>query len=187
MIFAVAQTGAVVPPSAWSAGGAARPAGCAASQCCTGVNGAGEAPDGGGLCPLVFTVQSSGAGLGNVIVTAINALTVAGSFDVSATLTDDPSDGVDAVQAFVDYVGANANGPSPCASGLTAVDTGGDGHPDTFLAASLQSPLCFDVVPKMNTSVTPLSTPQVFKATLTVLGDGVATLGTRNVYFVVLP
>lgn len=59
--FATA-TGARVPPSAWDAD--TRPAGCAANQCCTSVNGAGVATDADGLCPLVFRTDSNGTGLG---------------------------------------------------------------------------------------------------------------------------
>src|SRR5690606_12266305 len=51
----VRGTGALVPPDAWGAPGAGRPANCNANQCCTGEGGKGEAPDGAGMCALTFT------------------------------------------------------------------------------------------------------------------------------------
>ncbi len=73
-------TGARVPPAAWDIG--TRPNGCAANQCCTGNNGAGVAPDAQGLCPVVFDVTSTGAGVSTNIVTGIQMLTRFATFDV---------------------------------------------------------------------------------------------------------
>jgi hypothetical protein len=77
--FATA-TGALVPPAAWDVG--VRPAGCAATQCCTGINGAGRAPNAQGLCPMVFQTSSNGTGLGAGVVTGIRMLTRFAKFDV---------------------------------------------------------------------------------------------------------
>jgi len=74
------STGARVPPNAWDLGG--RPPGCAAGQCCTNFNGSGRAPDADGLCPLVFLVQTSGAGVTDSIVTGIQMLTRFATFTV---------------------------------------------------------------------------------------------------------
>lgn len=79
--FATA-TGAVVPPAAWDV--PARPANCGAGLCCTGVNGAGRAPNAQGQCPLVFLTNSAGAGLGGNIVTGIQMLTRFATFDVTS-------------------------------------------------------------------------------------------------------
>jgi hypothetical protein len=100
---------------------------------------------------------------------------------------DDASDAVDAVAAFVQEVKANAAGGAPCSAGLSAVDTNGDGVTDTFRAVLPGARACFDVVPKQNETVEPLTTPQMFKATIVVTGDGVTTLDTRDVYFLVPP
>ena len=62
----------MVPPSHGGAAAGARPAGCNVGQCCTGRGGAGEAPDGSGLCPLVFKIPNNGTGLGNQIVSGIS-------------------------------------------------------------------------------------------------------------------
>jgi hypothetical protein len=184
---AVVQTGALVPPAAWGTPGVDRPAGCAAAQCCTGINGAGEPTDGAGMCPLTFTVDGAGNGLGNAVTRAIQVLTTFGVIDIGATIADDPADAIDAVAAFVDYIQANPSAPAPCVGGLTAVDTNGDGRLDTFTNVNPGTVVCFDVVPKMNTVVMPLPAPQMFKATITVTGDGVTTLDTRDIYFLVPP
>jgi hypothetical protein len=184
---AVDQTGARVPPGAWGPAGT-RPPACAPGQCCTGIDGAGEAADGAGQCPLLFRLNgNTGSGLGNAVATAVEVLTSFGSLDIGADPQDDPSDAVDAVAAFVARVEANASAASPCASGLTAVDTSGDGVSDTFDAVTPGTRVCFDVVPKMNTTVQPLPTPQMFRATVVVAGDGVTTLDTRDVFFLVPP
>ncbi len=184
--YAVNQTGAVVPPDAWGPSGS-RPSGCAVGQCCTGINGAGEAAQ-GGMCPLLFRVNgSNGAGLGTSVATAIKVLASYVVLDVGGQAQDDPSDSVDAVAAFVDRIEANPTAGAPCASGLTAVDTNADTINDTFDNVNPGTTVCFDVVPKMNTTVPALDTPQMFKASVVVEGDGVTVLDTRDVYFLVPP
>jgi hypothetical protein len=49
------------------------------------------------------------------------------------------------------------------------------------------TPVCFDIVPRMNTTVMPTASPQLFRAHVDVIGDGVTVLDTRDVYFVVPP
>jgi len=78
--YLATATGARVPPNAWDLGG--RPVGCPAGQCCTSFGGAGRAPDTDGLCPLVFLVQTSGAGVSQSIVTGIQMLTRFATFTV---------------------------------------------------------------------------------------------------------
>jgi hypothetical protein len=78
--YLATATGARVPPSGWDLGG--RPAGCPAAQCCTGFNGTGRVPDADGLCPLVFLVQTSGAGVTDSIVSGIQMLTRFATFTV---------------------------------------------------------------------------------------------------------
>jgi hypothetical protein len=185
---AVVASGAVVTPDSWPAVGAGRPAGCAANQCCTGQNGAGQAVTSGATpCPLIFETNSAGAGLGAQIVQAIQVLVQGVAIDIKARPVDDPADGVDAVAAFVTEIRANPAGGAPCTMGLSATDTNGDGVPDTFANVLPGVRACFDVVPKENMTVVPTTSPQMFKATIVVEGDGVTTLDTRNVYFLVPP
>jgi hypothetical protein len=188
VVHAVVATGAVVTPSAWPAVGAGRPAACAANQCCTGQNGAGQAPVAStNTCPLVFEVDAAGSGLGAQIVQAIKVMVSGIPIDITARPVDDAGDTIDAVASFVKEVKANPAGGAPCSSGLNAVDTNGDGIADTFRAVLPGARACFDVVPKQNDTVLPLTTPQMFKATIVVTGDGITTLDTRDVYFLVPP
>jgi hypothetical protein len=178
-------SGAVVEPAAWGAAGT-RPAGCAASQCCTGVDGAGEALIGGG-CPLVFRIDGDGRGLGTAIVRAIQVLTRFVAIDVGARALDAPGDAVDAVGAFVQAIRADPTAGSPCTPGLTAVDDDGDGVADRFLGLRPGTAVCFDVVPRANTTVPATDSPQLFRATIEVEGNGVTVLDTRDVFFLVPP
>jgi len=68
-----------------------------------------------------------------------------------------------------------------------AEDTNGDGFLDTFRDVTPGSPACFDIIVKQNDTVMPLPTPQLFKATLHVLGDGFTELDTRDIFFLVPP
>jgi hypothetical protein len=184
----VVNTMAMVTPAAWDLPGGGRPPGCAAGQCCTGQNGTGVAPIGPN-CPLVFDVDGNGNGLGNTIVQAIKVLTTFVRIDITAVPQDAPGDGVDAVSAFIDKIVANDTAGGPCAGqpNVTAVDTNGDGVKDTFQNVLPGTVVCFDVIPKMNTTVPPTTDPQMFKATIQVIGDGVTNLDTRDVYFLVPP
>jgi hypothetical protein len=184
---AVNATGAVVPVSAWDAN---RPAGCGVTQCCTGINGVGETPT-AGMCPLSFLISGTGTGLGNAIVTAIQALANFAVLDVGADIVDNQDAGgetVNAVLSFVDHLAANPAAPAPCTAGLTAVDQSPvDSILDTFTNVQPGSTACFDVIPKMNTTVMATDQPQIYTASINVIGDGVTTLDTRVVYFLVPP
>jgi hypothetical protein len=185
LVAGAVATGSVVPPTAWGAAGM-RPAGCQVDQCCTGQNGTGEASS-NGKCPLVFRVSGSGTGLNTAMVQAIKVLTTYVTLDISAAAVDDTTDSVDAVVAFVNRISANPNGTSPCTTGLAVVDRNLDTYPDTYTNVFPGPTVCFDVLPKTNVSVRPTTEPQMFKANIVVTGDGVTTLGTRNVFFLVPP
>jgi hypothetical protein len=130
-------------------------------------------------------MASSGSNVGSSVVTAITVLASDVLMDISAKVTDDPSDSVDSVAAFVDSVVANPTAGAPCASGLTAVDKNGDGKLDTFVGVKPGTHVCFDVISKKNVSVPGASTAQTYKASISVLGSGVTVLSTRNVFFLV--
>lgn len=147
----------------------------------------------GGL-PLLF----AGAGAGTVdaqVVEAISALARNTPLDIRARARDvdeGPADAVDAT-IFVDRIEPNRTGgladptdPSVvCVGGLPTRDEDGDGRPETFTDVEPGAPVCFDIVPRQNTTVMPLDAPQVFRAEIEVLGDGVTVLDTRVVYFLV--
>jgi len=183
---AVDATHAVVPPSAWGPAGS-RPASCAVGQCCTGSNGVGQPTNAGGACPLLFSIGGDGSGLGTAVAQAVKVLTNFGIFDIGADPRDDPSDAVDAVAAFVDRVEANTTAGAPCTAGLVAIDTNSDGVQDTFDDVTPGTTVCFDVIPKTNTTVPPTDAPQMFRATLVVDGDGVTMLDERDIFFIVPP
>ncbi len=170
LVATATVTGAVVSPGDFGDA-------CAAGQCCTGLSGAGEAPAASGDCPLVFTITSSGTGLGSTIVNGITLLTSFAAIDISAEPVDAPEDGLDAVAAFVASVLPTSVGDG-CTAGLTIV--GG-----AFIDVQPGTPVCFEVVPRENTTVMPTGEPQLFRATIRVLGDGVTELDARDVFFLV--
>jgi hypothetical protein len=178
----VNRTGAVVPTTAFGDTG----------QCLTGLSGAPEPPDASGQCPLRFNVDGSGTGLGASIVDAVQALAGSASLDIDARPVNEASNpgGVDAVEAFLERVTPNTSPSSAtmCVSGLPVEDRlGGDGAADTFVDVSGGVRVCFDVVPKMNTTVMPTREPQLFRARIDVYGDDITVLDDRAVWFVVPP
>lgn len=142
--------------------------------------------------PYVFPL--GGGTIDTDIVDAITTLASSVPLDLTARARDADDDGVDAT-IFIERLEANETGgiadprdPSViCLGGLTAEDRTGDGFLDTFLDVPPATPVCFDVVVRMNTSVMPTDTPQVFRAQIDVLGDGVTVLDTRDVFFLVPP
>ena len=141
------------------------------------------AVDGSGN-PLVTT--GTGGTVGRNVVDQIRILANQTRFDISVRFDDDPSDMVDTFAAFVDRIEANEAGDAArgCEA-LPAVDSDGDGVKDTFPDVTAGTRVCFDIVVKENTTVEPTADPQVFKATLTVLGDGFTELDARDVFFLV--
>jgi hypothetical protein len=138
---------------------------------------------------------SDGSGLGTQIVRAIQVLAQFGQIDIGSVAANDPSnrDGagnpVDAIADFVQEIRADNMATAPCAMGLQVADRSppGDGIPDTFLGVTPGERVCFDVVPKMNTVVSGIDRPLLFRATITVVGGGVTNLSTRQVFFLVPP
>ncbi|WP_437676261.1 VWA domain-containing protein [Sorangium sp. So ce131] len=185
LVAGALATGSVVPPTAWGPAGM-RPPQCGVEQCCTGADGRGVAAT-NNKCPLVFNVSGGGAGLNVAVVQAIKVLTTYVTLDISASAEDDESDAVDAVSAFVDRIIANNGAPEPCTPGLRVVDKNLDGVPDTYTNVFPGPTVCFDVLPRANTSVRPTTEPQVFTANIVVTGDSVTTLSSRKIYFLVPP
>jgi hypothetical protein len=134
----------------------------------------------------VFSCTSGGCPVGDSVVTQIATLASQTPIDISIQYVDDPADGVDSWAAFVDHIEANSAGDATrgCAA-RPAVDTNGDGWPDTFRGVTPGNPVCFDIVVKQNDTVMPTLRPQLFAATLRVLGDGFTELDSREVYFLV--
>lgn len=134
-----------------------------------------------------------GSGLSTAVTDAVRAA-AAVPLDVSARASDimDPGETVDAVAAFVERL-ETRNSAAPgltCTTGFVTLDAPGidaDSFHDTFQSVTPGSPVCFDVVPRMNTTVMPTLVPQVFRARIDVLGDGFTPLDDRIVFFLVPP
>lgn len=135
--------------------------------------------------PLVF--NGSGSTAATAIENGIRTLANNIALDMAAVASDDPSDAVNAVQAFVSRLETLQLGTPQCASGLNDVDTDGDTFDDAFLDVRAGTPVCWKLIAKTNTTVPATTEPQLFRATVNVLGDGVTVLDTRDVFFLVPP
>lgn len=138
--------------------------------------------------PLLFP-DATFESIGDDVVEAIERLASGAALTVSPAARDhdDPDDmGVDATR-FIDRLEANLGGVAPCTGGLEAEDRDGDGVIETFVNVPGRTPVCFDIVPAVNTVVPPGDRPRVFRAAVDVIGDGVTRLDTRDVFFLVPP
>jgi len=136
--------------------------------------------------PLVMA--GGGASAAQAIEDAIKLLAAGVPLDLSAVTVDDPSDNVDAVDAFVDHLETLQLGTPECTDGLTDIDSDPpDGFKDQYLGVTAGTPVCWRLIPKQNTTVMPTDQPQLFQATVEVYGDGITLLDERDVYFVVPP
>jgi len=164
------STASNLPPSAFD--GPSKPAGCGAGQCCTGLSGAGKAPDApGGRCRLNFTVASTGTGVSGSIVSAIQALASGSVYDILPELSNDPTNagGVDATK-FIDRLEAFADATIGCA-GTPRKSTSTMAYNDMIggIVAGKQT-ACFKVIPKINETVPPKDVAQFFKAKINMKG-----------------
>lgn len=178
-------TGTTVPPDAFGPGG----------QCLTGLSGAAVAPV-GGVCPLLFNIDANGGGLAGTVVDGVKAIINFAALDIDARPENEKGNkdargkAVDAVKSFLSRVETNAKPPAAtgCASGLGTDDRlAMDGFDDTFVDVKPGTTVCFDVLAKQNKTVEPDAKPQLFKARIDVVGDGVTTLDSRQVWFLVPP
>ncbi len=147
--------------------------------------------------PLVFTISSSGSGLGSQVVDAVQILANQVPIEVTTFTRDDPSDTVDTVAAFIDHIEPSTVGmwPDPadptriCEAGLAVADLYDPltGVPDSFTGVLPGTIVCFDIYPKRNETVPATTSPQTFLCDIDVMGDGFTVLDTRQVYFLVPP
>ncbi len=186
------RTGAVVPPCAWGEAGD-RPAGCSRTQCCTGVDGAGLASAAGGLCPLVFQVETGffggGGGVDTSIISGIAALLGGEAFEITAVLRRDDDEfaasGIDTT-CFINGVVPVAATPAGCAEEPLPADTDGDGELDGFTGVAPGSSVTFEIRAE-NDCVEETVAPQVFFAFIDLITSDGASLGTRVVTILVPP
>ena len=169
---------------------------CPAGQCATGVSGACRAnPSGSGNCRLNFKSNYDGTGVSTGIVKAIQAISVGSTYDVTAVPSNDPTNGVgddgavvDATK-FIKALRAMDEGDSTVGCPAHAAkDTDGDSVKDTFTAVVVGTPVCFEVLPQMNTTVKPKASALFYNAFIDVLGmPGSVKLDRRTVLFLVPP
>jgi hypothetical protein len=147
--------------------------------------------------PLYFSIASDGSGLGTEVVDAVGELATAVPIRVDAIVEDDPSDMTDAVAAFVDSVETNTSGASiwdpileemrTCTSGLSVGTPGTAPTVDYFETVDPGVSVCFDIIPKHNTTIPATTVPLRFQATITIWGDEYTPLDARDIFFVVPP
>jgi len=169
-------------------------------NCATGVSGATRAaetwdPDGSGpltsrsLCPLVFSTNSSGGGVGAGIVTAIENLTSFVSFRTLHTeARDDPATAtIDESRFFVRGIPVSAD-PATCtplptvADRLNAAgDPGSDGTFDSFTGVVPGCLVTFQIVARNDGFVPRTCADQLFNLRVIVIGDDVVEADSRIV------
>ena len=141
--------------------------------------------DGAGA-PLYSTW--SGGAIGATVLNQIRTLASSTRLDISVRFEDDPSDAIDSYASFVDHLEANVAGdPGRGCVARPAIDTNGDGYLDTFQGVRTGERVCFDIVSKQNDTVPPTASPQIFRGTVRVIGDGFTELDSREVFFLVPP
>lgn len=141
--------------------------------------------------PLVFNASVSGgtptaaeqAMLAATVTNAINEIVEGVPLRVTIRATDEPDDDGDALP-FIAALETNTTGTG--CSAIPVEDSDDDGVPETFPSVTPGTPVCWDVVPERNTFQMPATSPLIFKARLTVYGDG-SPLDSRIVYFLVPP
>ncbi len=141
-----------------------------------------------------FVYQAIDAAIVPNSVNAILRLVRGQALNTTLAADDDPSDAVDALQ-FIDYLEVNISGNGDCQNIANVADVGvsnlpatlGDALNDAFPALIPGSRVCWDLHPVVQNDTVPATdAPQIFKATLTVRGDG-SPLDSRDVYFLIPP
>jgi hypothetical protein len=153
-------------------------------ECANQLGTASGTVDGNGN-PIVFPIGNDGTTLVATTRQAVLALVRGVPLNVVIQATDLPDDDGDAL-AFIDYLEVNVSGGDCTAVNPTA-DTNGDGRQDAFPSLLGGTPVCWDVHPILTNDFRPATeVPQVFKARLTVFGDG-SPLDSRDVFFLIPP
>ncbi|MCA9607858.1 MAG: hypothetical protein KC619_19750 [Myxococcales bacterium] len=170
-------------------------------MCDTGFMGGTRAaemwdPDGAGpepaqnLCPLVYSVNTSGSGLGTSIDSAIGDLTTFVNFGTLHTeARDDPATTVDERMFFVRGIPVSYD-PATCTTAPAFADrlTPGtpptitpDGTLDSFTGVSPGCLVSFQIVAVNNGFVPATCSDQIFNVPIIVVGDGTAEADRRQI------
>ena len=132
--------------------------------------------------PLVY--NGSDASIVPAVSGAIRTIVQGVPIRVTIEATDQPDDAGDSL-VFIDRLEVNVSG-GECTAVAELEDTNADTFMDAFPSLRPGTPVCWDVVARENTTVMPTRSPQIFKALLTVRGNG-SPLDSRDVYFLVPP
>jgi hypothetical protein len=157
-------------------------------QCCTGLDGAGVAPNGFGVCPLVYRSNAAGSGVGAGMVDGVSLLASYSPFDVTTEVEGTVTDvkgvplppGLDTA-GFIAAVTPFSHGPVPLPGVLPPVVT-----PTTFENVIPDTDVTF-TIEAYNDLVPQTLSPQIFEATIHVLADGCSDLDEHTVYILVPP
>lgn len=134
--------------------------------------------------PLVF--EGMDAAVSGVVTTAITEVVRGVPLRVTIEATELADDDGDALR-FIDRLVVNVGGVGACTPVVDTEDTNMDGLDDAFSAVLPGTSVCWDVVPNRNDDIQePSTSPLVYKALLTVFGDG-SPLDDRTVFFLVPP
>jgi len=140
--------------------------------------------------PLVFLAGDAGTPEGatrlvDSVVAAVNEVVRNRPLRITIDPADVPGDAGDALQ-FIERLEVNITRPGCLLVEDTSDVNPRDGFADTFDAVQPGNRVCWDILVRRNAFVEPTREPQVFRAELTVRGDG-SPLDRRTVYFLVPP
>ncbi len=183
------ETGARVPPCAWDTVG--RPASCRAGQCCTGDNGAGQATDAFGLCPLSYLSGADPSELDEQVSDSLALLAGFATWDVTIIARPDGDEldatGVDTSCFVRDVraVSASSSGDA-CIGDPVIFDVRDPGATDGFANVVGGAALEFDI--ELDNSCAPATSEvQAFTVYLDVVSLGGYRLATQPVRVIVPP
>jgi len=137
--------------------------------------------------PLVFAGDADVGDeqLINAVTDAVNEVVRNVPLYVTIDPMDQPGDDGDALQ-FIDRLEANITRPGCTLFDDLADVNPRDGFDETFPEVPPGERVCWDLVVRPNRTVPPSEEPQLFRATLTVTGNG-SPLDRREVFFLVPP
>ena len=137
--------------------------------------------------PLVFAGDAAAdpEPLIEAVTSAVNEVVRNVPLFVTIDPSDAPGDDGDALQ-FIERLEVNITRPGCALVDETADVNPRDGHADSFPSVSPGTRVCWDLVVRRNRTVPPAEEPLLFRAELTVTGDG-SPVDRREVFFLVPP